>query len=515
MQQHIPIPPNTRILHLSDLHLQQSETVYQRQRLFFDALERYYPLKQDGTEPPFNHIVITGDIFDGKAKKAKKEKDTIALKQWRLTYGKDFFAKLLKYVGDDPGKIYLCYGNHDLNLFYRDSQQGFDCHDEGCKQYIADLLKANGTRQTGMKRFLQKSLNWANRMMNASETGNQYGPDLTCFSNCISNLLNLTGEEKKALAGSDRPVDITPLINLERQLFDDVHALYIEPGKSQTTNKLPYTFYVQPSGDGLLLFVSLNTSWLNVNSKLMDGRLDIGNRVLEYVRQQIQAIRARAKQQPVYVITLMHNSFNHLNYYNIHPEIIPGEGKEDKPEESMFTQICAFSDLILCGHEHGELPPSLINFHSYMLKVGSLLKPDDNIINSFSVINLNLQSRILERDLFVLRGNAFKKIESEKTRSIAGKSSAISGAFSRFELMPKEAADKFLNPERSMEEFFLYCRKRNVVIERNHTDHSLRLNDLFHKDKKVTDMGGYLIQKEAAFSRLIEDEILKPTVPAS
>lgn len=422
------------ILHLSDIHLHDSAASNSGTKIeISDAFCKY-----DFSNDNIDLIVVTGDVFDGPYINSET-----AIPNGDKYYG-DFFFKKLQNINPDSAKILFAYGNHDLKVrifdnFNKDSIQ----------------KKDKDGKITGLSKFI---INRSDNEENLKSFKNLFEIYLNNLTPKKLDLITTKHEMAKVFAEfietciSDVNGPIS-LNELEKQLFYNFDT-YINT--SQDSNKLdgkPFSYGIHFLEENNVIIVRINTSWQNISSRYLDGNLSCGTVQINQIVAKIQEIKKDKPDFEPYVITLMHNAFNSLGYRDIH---IPKDNTR-----SLALKISDFSDLILCGHEHGELPPSLMHFESYMLKTGGLMN-NNSSKNSFSIIRLDFEKRELQRDLYIYdkESTTFKL-----TESLHGNN----GLYCKFELFPKKASEYFVNQSRDVEEYLKFFKDFNLEFTQDET----------------------------------------------
>lgn len=135
--------------------------------------------------------------------------------------------------------------------------------------------------------------------------------------------------------------------------------------------------------DGIA-YACLNSSWLcgeKIGSGREDGNLSLGKSVTDELLKELKS----GYDEKLFTIGLMHHNFSSLSYSNYLPQ--PGE---DKSLASRVLQAC---QLLLIGHEHGEMPVMMGDVESYILRAGTFLSKEDlKGYNAFSILEIDFES---------------------------------------------------------------------------------------------------------------------------
>jgi predicted MPP superfamily phosphohydrolase len=228
--------------------------------------------------------------------------------------------------------------------------------------------------------------------------------------------------------------DHEQILKLENTLFHPVMDEYGLASKFIIDGKIFNTIgiYETPIHPNLII-VNLNSAWLNFDTTSSWGNMVVGNEIVEKLNSDI--IKLRQAKENLYVITIIHNDFNWFALEERH--------KIEGNFMSTIERISDFSELILCGHEHGEVPPSLLDMNSYLFKVGSPFFTNEKYptINSFSNFILNFSTNTLIRNYY----------ELDKTKN---EWSQRSGYSVNYELYPKKTKTLLRTPIRTVEQLF-------------------------------------------------------------
>jgi UDP-2,3-diacylglucosamine pyrophosphatase LpxH len=422
------------ILHLSDIHLHDPEGLVKGTD---PAIAKAF-CNHDFTNDKIDLIAVTGDVFDGPYFNTDR-----AIPKGDNYYG-EFFFKKLKDINPDPSKTLFAYGNHDMKVriskeLNKDSVQKKD--DEGNLQKLSKFLVNRSDNEENLNSFKE-----------------QFEIFLEKYTKGKNDLITTKFEMAHAfakfietcIAKENGPISLN---DLEKQLFFNFDT-FIDA--SQDTNKLdgkPFSYGIHFFEENNVIVARINTSWQNISSPYLDGWLSCGSIQIDQIEKKIQEIKNLKSPVEPYVITLMHNAFNSLGYQDVH---IPADNKR-----SIALQISGFSDLILCGHEHGELPPSLMHFESYMLKTGGLMN-NKSPKNSFSIIRLDFEKRELQRELFMYD-------KETTTFEITKVLHDNEGLYKKFELKPKKASSYFVNQARDIEEYLQFFKDFNLEFTQDDT----------------------------------------------
>lgn len=160
---------------------------------------------------------------------------------------------------------------------------------------------------------------------------------------------------------------------------------------------------------GKLIFVIINTAWFSIdhwskkhplkNRNTDYGYLFAGNSYINNCKRHLKRKFPDfdAVRNDYVVITLMHHGFNWLHWterYNNHTE-------DYIPTQKLITEL---SDIVLNGHEHGEIhPPVLIN--NALIFTGGATYTTTNssksfIKTNFSILKINHTGQYVQRLLF-------------------------------------------------------------------------------------------------------------------
>ncbi|MBP6025097.1 metallophosphoesterase [Ferruginibacter sp.] len=405
-----------KILHLSDIHLHncESKKLGDERGNRQDTVNSFLDLTKD---KKYDLVAITGDFFDGPFINNMDFNECMKFAQ--------FFFDKIQELAKKGATIVMCFGNHDLKLYYKvDKEELF--------KYTANndldefFVHLENEREKEKERLKEKYPTRSN-------------DKLFWFRDFIQKFIN----DGAFVSGK------YDLKNIENLLFYNFQQQC--PAINQMCDSEYKTFGVHYFENNNIAVAYLNSSWQNIASDLLDGKISLGRFQVNYIKDKLDKIKAAKPSRNIYVLTLMHNAFNSLRYEDVH-------SSSDTP--SLISTVTEFSDLILCGHEHGELPPSLIHLESYQLKTGGLLNYEKNqlgtnkIKNSFSEITLDFEKRELKRELFVFD-------ESKKIFSNQNKDNFISllNNCMEFELFPKIGKEYIINQQRSIEEYFQFMKE--------------------------------------------------------
>lgn len=418
-----------KLLHLSDVHLHDPGTVSSGNPRGNDpAVVKAFIEKHFTGKPDIDLILITGDIFDGQYANAK-EMTTDAMR----TYARPFFEKLTTIC--PPERIVFCYGNHDLNLTFRASKQNdqisrflfADRNELRLKPFLDAFYKFSNAGALIQQQLLSPPMEKQERIDVSRVLGD--------YRSFIQPFLDTPGLIQDGIS----------LQQLEPILFDNMHGYLMSLPEPQNSEEF-FTFGVKHFEELNLAIAVVNTSWQNVNSDSLDGKLSLGKYQVDKIEKEIHNICSQEPYKHTYVVTLMHNAFNSLGYLDVHNfETVDG---------SLISRISKFSDLILCGHEHGELPPSLMHLETYLIKTGGLLNRDkESPRNSFSLLELDFAKRELNRHLYVYEASQQDFVPLKLMR----KELPISNYY-QFELYPKKAQKYFVAQQRDVEDFLEFSK---------------------------------------------------------
>lgn len=443
------------ILHLSDIHLHDPEGSSNGTN---PAIVTAF-CNHDFTSDKIDLIAVTGDIFDGPYFNSER-----AICKKGNCYG-DFFFKKLVSIQPDTSKTLFAYGNHDLkvsisNELNKDSVLKLDADGN-----IPKLIKFIINRTDNEESLTLFKESFGKFLLELTEGKNERITTKFEMAQAFANFIS------KCISDDTGPISLK---ELEKQLFVNLDTYM---NASQDSNKVdgkPFSYGVHYFEESNVIVARINTSWQNISTAYLDGHLSCGSIQIEQIAAKIQEIKRIQPDLEPYVITLMHNAFNSLGYPDVH---IPRDNKR-----SIALQISEFSDLILCGHEHGELPPSLMHFESYMLKTGGLMN-NKSPRNSFSIIKLDFEKRELQRELYIFEedSSTFKLTESLHENN---------GLYSKFELLPKKASGYFVNQSRDVEEYLQFFKDFNLEFTQDETLSKEMANILT------------ILMKESAYSNL-------------
>ena len=420
------------ILHLSDIHLHDPEG---SKFAGTDASVAKAFLEHDFSDDKIDLIAVTGDIFDGPYIGDKR-----AILGTGKAYG-DFFFQKLTDILPNSARILFAYGNHDMKVRID-------------KEIDTPVKK-------GFFAWFRKKKNLIDFIINRPDHEEELKPLKDLFAKFLEtykpkNKPAITIRYEMALAYAafikkciDEEKGPIRLLELEKMLFHNFDPWLSTTQDSNLLEGKPFSYGVHFWKENNIIVARINSSWQNISSEYLDGHLSCGREQVRQVEAKIKEIKNANPDKPIYVITLMHNAFNSLGYSDVH---IP----KDKSLPIALV-ISDFSDLILCGHEHGELPPSLMHFESYLLKTGGLMN-NKSPRNSFSIINLDFEKRELKRLLYIYN--------QEKTAfEIADSLHENFGLFSKFELFPKKARDYFVDQSRDIEEYLEFFKAHGLEFQ--------------------------------------------------
>ena len=336
------------ILHISDLHLRNFEQgretksgyKLESEKLTIDyelALIKFIDcIKNINTKTKIDCVLITGDIYNFADKNIN-------------TKNIDLLIKTIKSISKN---ILIAFGNHELRLNYskHNNQLEFKTTQSGELDDFEDLI---GYKLNAPYNF-EKIKSQINQIIN---------PDKLDYSK-IKKLENL--------------LFITPLDQFE------ISPVYRLKNHKLKTFGIYYNANMHPN----IIFVVINSAWINFSSEQSKNKLIAGHKIINEIDNELK-LKYNKKDDKL-VITLIHNDYNWFDYTERHKQL--------NQNNSTIEIINNFSDFILCGHEHCEVPPAFIDFNSCIFKVGGLLA-DFNL--SFSLLKLNFMSSLLERNCYI------------------------------------------------------------------------------------------------------------------
>jgi predicted MPP superfamily phosphohydrolase len=415
-QQHV-----YHILHLSDLHLHPDTdpTVIDS---FCDKLAEI----KNTLGSKFDFGFITGDVFNGgtgipnskEKKKSLYKNPSFFINQSYVPKINDVENKkaieLLDAINSSSKMRFVAYGNHDMKVALdKDTDKIYCTYSDECTHEIHD------------KNYKE-------------------------YSKYIIDKLG----------------DSNNIADIEKDIFYNLSDLFDANRRLELFNKidLAYTtgvFYDKENAPNIAVVI-LNSAWLNVDSKKCHGQLIIGNEILDSIINALidkDIIDGNGKSQPgKYVITLLHNDFNWHSVIDHHKPYNTKTGDSTTVlKESVIRKISNFSDLILCGHEHAETKPTLLDLNSYLFKVGGTFKKEGEGKYTFSVITLNFTFNTLTRFKYVHNGREFSIDETQSDSIITT------------ELKPLDAERSFNKPRRTVENMFQIIKK-NQLTNKYHID---------------------------------------------
>lgn len=328
------------LLHISDLHLRDFQLISKKidenieNEMAQKAIKEFdKKLTQLNKTDKIDAILLTGDIFNGG--------------QFDYTDKNiELFFKTLKKISNN---IFIAYGNHELKFFLANDEKDLRTNNE---DYKNDILE------------LEKTLK---------------------YKNIKSNDFLSIKERLHPIFASKMNTDFFK--KLENIMFVNPFKMHdIIQNNYSLLNENFRTFGINESLHPNIILVSINSAWLNFSSSQSKNNLIAGNCLIKEIDIELQKINPDKKKL---VITLIHNDYNWFDYSERY------SNNQNSP--STITTINNFSNIILCGHEHGEVPPAFIDFESYIFKVGGLFKGSEF---SFSIFSVNFISNILTRNCY-------------------------------------------------------------------------------------------------------------------
>lgn len=328
------------LLHISDLHLRDFGLIPKKSE---EKLENEMALKainafnkkliQLNKKDKIDAVLITGDIFDGG-------KFDYTDKNIQL-----FFSTIKKISSN----IFLSYGNHELKFFLAKNQTELTLNNPDFNIDILELENMLNYKSVGEDDF--KS---------------------------IKEQLKHKFENK---------MDTDFFKKLEKIMFvNPLEKSIVKEKNYSLLNENFRTFGINTSLHPNIILVSINSAWLNFSSSQSKNNLIAGHNIIKEIDLELKKINPENRKL---VITLIHNDYNWFDYSERY--------SNGQSEPSTIAYINNFSNIILCGHEHGEVPPAFIDFESYIFKVGGLFKGPEF---SFSIFRINFLSNILSRDCY-------------------------------------------------------------------------------------------------------------------
>jgi predicted MPP superfamily phosphohydrolase len=328
------------LLHISDLHFRDFLFISEREdentenKMAQLAIEEFdKKLSQLNKTDKIDAILLTGDIFNGG--------------QFEYTDKNiELFFKTLKKISNN---IFLAYGNHELKFFLAKNEKDLTPNNEAYKDDILELEK------------------------------------VLKYKNLKSNDFQSIKERLHPIFSSQMDTDFFK--KLEDIMFvDPLEKHDFKQNYYSLLNENFRTFGINTTLHPNIIIVSINSAWLNFSSSQSKNNLIAGHCIIKEIDLELQKINPDKKKL---VITLIHNDYNWFDYSERY--------SDNQANASTIAYINNFSNIILCGHEHGEVPPAFIDFESYIFKVGGLFKGSEF---SFSIFKVNFLSNILTRNCY-------------------------------------------------------------------------------------------------------------------
>ncbi len=398
-----------------------------RRRHMIGAFEEWAKPEQE-----FDFTVITGDLFD----RADKDKTM-----------SDVNIKVLFTVLDELSQYsFIAYGNHDMKLRLSKNAEQI----EWSHEKIGENLRLNTP---------EGNIYFYDAYRHTKIESNRHSDSAYAKYKCVVEaVINQYIDESENT--------FKAISDLEKDIFIYLNDLFGNCiGEKKDAN------YKMADFEGVSLFttgvrklseniaiVILNSAWLNVDSQQCHGHLIVGKTILKAIVNQLKAIgfiNADTGQSidGKLVVTLLHNDFNWHSISDHHYNGL--DDVEGIHGRSPIQTIVDFSDIILCGHEHKETPPTLLALNSYILKVGGTFRTQDLFTdNTFSIYNIDFAFSTLSRDVYCYRfddnTNRWKWVLDVTDDFVT-------------ELKPKDAKEKFKTPHRSVDECFDILVRNNLL----------------------------------------------------
>jgi len=330
------------------------------------------------------HVVITGDFlqtYGSRNVPADKDYTSPDIDKFR-----DFLTQIAITLDIDHNNFVFCLGNQDRN-----------------RAAFKSLLKVAGDKETfnGTLARLKKE---------ATE----------------KDLDETERERRKKIQTDFRKTEREPLDNdvIELQIKEVEKGeegeigkkwngdLYLNPYKL-LKGCAPPNFRGTPNYmtgiktlDGIDYLV-FNTAWLcgdDIGGEKEDGNLTLGRAVTLELLQEY-----RNGKMPQFTVGLMHHGFNSLHFSNYLPlkaGSALSENENPDPNTSISSQIYNCCQLLLQGHEHGEVPVATNDNTCYAVKAGSFMSEQDlKGHNVYSIYEIDLSTEKIKKTTYQFDGN--------------------------------------------------------------------------------------------------------------